>query len=1241
MEIKKFLNHSNLSDSEKTINNYLEKIGNAFLNKKATALVGTGFSLNAKKINKTGKNIPMWQDIGNLLMEELSIDKGNNSFVDPIRLSSQYVAYHNENELNNFLIKNIEDDNFIPDDVHNEFVSLDWNDIFTTNYDTLLERATKNIDKKYTVVTDDKSLPSSPKPRIIKLHGSFPDKTPFIMTNEQFRVYPTEHAGFVNTVQQSFIEDTIVLFGFSGTDPNFQKWTGWIRDNIGEENANNVYLISVDPVSKAESMLFDDENIKVIDLSSILNKDNKIESIKKTFLEIFEYWKNFYKSDEEFSTVRNFNDIDIWLSNLWRPYYDITNKIKASSFEKILSEFIEKWENERKNFKFPFILAKSHNNILFSKTKEVALDFNFLKSMRNDALSISFLYELNWRWEKCNVPLFEHMIDAFNTAIGYDEEKQEINVSSFEPDIKQKAYNLLISLYRASREDNNIELCDIYETIILNSKIELSTDLINMFTYEKCILAFYKKDYLQFIDCINNWCIEENDYLYSIKKAGLLSEIGKEKIGYELLLSVKNQLDCKIKNEKENLQLLFLESIVNNLILYINSATKYTNEEIELINIEKLRLRNSILSGYGCNISDILKSYSNAINIKENQKLKKLDFDTDIKTRNIVISENPIPYSSYMYLRIYEEIGFPLRLNFCVFMDSEKTHIAINNVLALNFDWAINLILKSYDENVVEKILDKDAINTIESEEINILITKLVDVFFQYIDLIGSEKEKYLRRVIECYPELLSRLCSKANHDSKLMLVRLLITIMNKDIMFNLPRIETFVRRVMKSLSVEEKIQVIPELINIKCPRIKPVDEYHTLNPWMYLEPLSKKDLSFEIKNINQLSIHHVIDNYNLSEAPYQKNWYLNTLINLNRWNVLDKHSKELFGEALWSSEKDENGLPIIKDFYKFVVLTLPAPKTVDKTNLYSKYLDEILVPIVSNSTGIHIRLSEDSSAWTRNIIYVDDDKVFNTDIFIKLITKLQNQWELDHKLLQNKRIDPFFDLKTEAINNFHNAASVLAKLINVFFDELKDEHSILFSYRDNLKQLISNYRDNGINCLEALALFSLLAPELEANLFDSLKNNLSSYNQNDVIDALNAINHLFDVSNSIFSKTKKIKIWKLLVESILWKSTGDLYNCLRACNGIIQYKDSLVSSEDIDSLIFGIKNLRSYIAETDSIDINEKTKIKSMCSSLAFSIKSYCEKRKIKINDEINEWENIAKDENEFVDVRNQWIIV
>ena len=140
MEIKKFLNHSNLSDSEKTINNYLEKIGNAFLNKKATALVGTGFSLNAKKINKTGKNIPMWQDIGNLLMEELSIDKGNNSFVDPIRLSSQYVAYHNENELNNFLIKNIEDDNFIPDDVHNEFVSLDWNDIFTTNYDTLLEQ---------------------------------------------------------------------------------------------------------------------------------------------------------------------------------------------------------------------------------------------------------------------------------------------------------------------------------------------------------------------------------------------------------------------------------------------------------------------------------------------------------------------------------------------------------------------------------------------------------------------------------------------------------------------------------------------------------------------------------------------------------------------------------------------------------------------------------------------------------------------------------------------------------------------------------------------------------------------------------------------------------------------------------------------------------------------------------------------------------------------------------------------
>ena len=70
-------------------------------------------------------------------------------------------------------------------------------------------------------------------PRIVKLHGSLPSQFPLIVTEEDYRTYPTKFAPFVNTVQQAMMETVFCLIGFSGYDPNFLEWSGWVRDNLG------------------------------------------------------------------------------------------------------------------------------------------------------------------------------------------------------------------------------------------------------------------------------------------------------------------------------------------------------------------------------------------------------------------------------------------------------------------------------------------------------------------------------------------------------------------------------------------------------------------------------------------------------------------------------------------------------------------------------------------------------------------------------------------------------------------------------------------------------------------------------------------------------------------------------------------------------------------------------------------------------------------------------------------------
>ena len=100
----------------------------------------------------------------------------------------------------------------------------------------LLERASESAMQRYDIVVNHEDLSYSQRPRIIKLHtaASHPNR-PFVITEEGLQAIPhKKNAPFVNTVQQSLLENTLCLVGFSGTDPNFLKWIGWIRDNFGE-----------------------------------------------------------------------------------------------------------------------------------------------------------------------------------------------------------------------------------------------------------------------------------------------------------------------------------------------------------------------------------------------------------------------------------------------------------------------------------------------------------------------------------------------------------------------------------------------------------------------------------------------------------------------------------------------------------------------------------------------------------------------------------------------------------------------------------------------------------------------------------------------------------------------------------------------------------------------------------------------------------------------------------------------
>ncbi|SFQ49044.1 SIR2 family NAD-dependent protein deacylase [Hymenobacter arizonensis] len=251
---------------------------------RAAVMVGTGFSLNADSKVAGAPPFPLWRELTGLLLDQLrpalnSVDRKTAldqavSGSGSLTLALEFEATFGRSALDDLIINCVPDQDHTPGSMHQALLSLPWADVFTTNYDTLLERTpTSEHNRYYDVVVHPADLPNTTQPRIVKLHGSLPASKPFILTEEDFRRYPKAFAPFVNTVQQAMMENDFVLLGFSGDDPNFLAWLGWVRDELATLRAR-VYLCGILDLSSAQRLVLRERGVTAIDLGYLFPKNS-------------------------------------------------------------------------------------------------------------------------------------------------------------------------------------------------------------------------------------------------------------------------------------------------------------------------------------------------------------------------------------------------------------------------------------------------------------------------------------------------------------------------------------------------------------------------------------------------------------------------------------------------------------------------------------------------------------------------------------------------------------------------------------------------------------------------------------------------------------------------------------------------------------------------------------------------------------------------------------------------------
>src|SRR5690625_4520535 len=101
---------------------------------RVSVMVGSGFSLNANKLDDSLDSLSTWLGVKNRILEGLNQSELPDS-EDVLDISESYVSEYGRESLDTLIKQTVPDQNYEPGEIHKSLLKLPWSDIYTTNYD--------------------------------------------------------------------------------------------------------------------------------------------------------------------------------------------------------------------------------------------------------------------------------------------------------------------------------------------------------------------------------------------------------------------------------------------------------------------------------------------------------------------------------------------------------------------------------------------------------------------------------------------------------------------------------------------------------------------------------------------------------------------------------------------------------------------------------------------------------------------------------------------------------------------------------------------------------------------------------------------------------------------------------------------------------------------------------------------------------------------------------------------------
>ena len=866
----------------------------------------------------------------------------------------------------------IPDAAFRPSDLHRLLLNLPWADVFTTNYDTLLERAAPAIfGRKYEVVNNAADLAATARPRIIKLHGSFPSHRPFVLTEEDFRTYPRRNAAFVNAAQQAVMENTLCLLGFSGDDPNFLLWSGWVRDQLGPQMPN-IYLIGLLNLAPSRRRVLENRNVTPIDLSPLFSRvrwadrDIRHERAIEWFLHSLFSWRPLdilaWPSIQRDPVPSPHPDIDSLIPQqntlpLATPAYPAQHSLTdADELRKISSL----WHAERKRYPGWVTLPVDRRSDLRTHTDYwILVVFNNVEKL-NPPESLQLLFEISWRMQLCLFPLDDIFAEIIvQLLIRFDPfphltAKKSISLSPatnelFKPtDLNTKHWDwssiqewwieLAFWLLQAARLRYDIENAKrIREGLepIASERHEWKA----RFLYESALCHLFEFRPINALEMLERWPSPELSPRMALPRASILSALGMHARAREEVETVLEMTRDRMLPGRDDITLLSIESWALEILSSPN-ADKIDFGFWEQSNALQSRL--SKLEAYRCDpgrdVGGFRNSLSRPADLSDEGESLEYSFDPNRlvnQQRSSFRSINESAVDAIGLLLLMERAGLPAH---CLLMAESTRAEWMKRIARQNLVLAICSLARLGSGTTtapLDIIFDRQQVAVASQNEIDLLFRLMFNAAEDTLNLIQASQNQGNRAVPSVQSrafafEVLSRLTFRLDRDRLERLFSLAARAYSMPLPITSVTQEENLQHLFERLAFAYPVQHLSDLVPMFLSLPLPANEQGEI----WLNRFSTDPLSSVITPSLFEWDHSLLENCHVTilaliEAVASGNdarrfFAASRLDWLHRRKLIPRDLLEPFARALWSRTSQATGLPDIQRFLTYVYLIWP-----------------------------------------------------------------------------------------------------------------------------------------------------------------------------------------------------------------------------------------------------------------------------------------------------------------------------